>query len=86
MRVATRSQAIAEVKSGEVLAAVVIPPNIAARLASGTEQAQLEVLYNGDALEQSLVQSQLDSALAQANLGFSEQIQQAAAQAIGGAA
>jgi ABC-type transport system involved in cytochrome c biogenesis permease component len=80
--VATRSQAIAKVKSGEVIAAVVIPPNIAARLSSVTEQAQLEVLYNGDALEQSLVQSSLDSAIAQANLGFSEQIQQAAAKAI----
>jgi hypothetical protein len=41
------------------------------------------VLYNGDALEQSLVRSSLNSALAQANLGFSEQIQRAAAQAIG---
>ncbi|MBA3808676.1 MAG: ABC transporter permease [Solirubrobacterales bacterium] len=82
VRVATRSQAIAKVKSGEVIAAVVIPPNIAARLSSVTEQAQLEVLYNGDALEQSLVRSTLDSAIAQANLGFSEQIQQAAAKAI----
>jgi ABC-2 type transport system permease protein len=42
----------------------------------------LELIYNGDALEQSLVQSTLNSALAQANLGFSEQIQQAAAKAI----
>lgn len=82
VRVATRSQAIAKVKSGEVIAAVVIPPNIAARLSSVTEQAQLEILYNGDALEQSLVRSTLDSAIAQANLGFSEQIQQAAARAI----
>ena len=40
------------------------------------------MIYNGDALEQSLVQSTLNSALAQANLGFSEQIQQAAAGAI----
>jgi len=66
-----------------VLAAVVIPHDIAARLSSDISQAHLEVLYNGDALEQSLVQSSLNSALAQANLGFSEQIQQAAAQAIG---
>jgi ABC-2 type transport system permease protein len=83
MRVATRSQAVQEIKSGKVLAAVVIPPNIAARLGSGLQQAQLEVLYNGNALEQSLVQSQINAALAQANIGFSEQIQQAAAQAIG---
>jgi ABC-2 type transport system permease protein len=79
----SRAQAIAEIKSGRVLAAVVIPRNIAARVSSGLSQASLEVLYNGNALEQSLVQSQLSSALAQANLGFSEQIQRAAAQAIG---
>jgi ABC-type transport system involved in cytochrome c biogenesis permease component len=82
VRVPSRAQAVADVKAGDVLAAVVIPPDIAARLTSGVTQARLELLYNGDALEQSLVQSQLNSALAQANLGFSEQIQQAAAQAI----
>ncbi len=80
--VPSRADAVAKVKSGEVIAAVVIPPDIAARLSSAVEKAQLEVLYNGDALEQSLVQSTIDSALAQANLGFSQQIQQAAAQAI----
>jgi hypothetical protein len=79
----SRAQAIADIKSGRVLAAVVIPRDIAARVSSGVSQASLEVLYNGNALEQSLVQSQLGSALAQANLGFSEQIQRAAAQAIG---
>ena len=81
--VRSRAQAVAKVKSGEVLAAVVIPPDIAARISSETEQAQLEVLYNGDALEQSLVASTLNSALAQANLGFSEQIQKAAGTVIG---
>jgi len=80
--VASRAQAIDKVKSAEVLAAVVIPPDIAARISSGTAQGELEVIYNGNALEQSIVQSQLSSALAQANLGFSEQIQQAAAKAI----
>jgi hypothetical protein len=81
--VSTRAQAIAKVESGAVIAAVVIPPDIAARLSSDVEQAQLEVLYNGDALEQSLARSTLDSALAQANLGFSEQIQKAAGATIG---
>jgi ABC-2 type transport system permease protein len=80
---ATRAQAVAKIQSGDVLAAVVIPHDIAARLSSDVSQAHLEVLYNGNALEQSLVQSSLNSALAQANLGFSEQIQRAAAQAIG---
>jgi hypothetical protein len=82
VNVSSRAEAIAKVKSGDVIAAVVIPPDIAARLSSAVEQAQLEVLYNGDAIEQSLVRSSIDSALAQANLGFSEQIQQAAATAI----
>ena len=81
--VRSRSEAVARVKSAQVLAAVVIPPDIATRLSSGTVQGQLELIYNGNALVQSLVQSQLRSALAQANLGFSEQIQQAAASAIG---
>ncbi len=83
VHVASRAQAVERIRSAEVLAAVVIPPDVAAKIASGTSQAQLELIYNGDALEQSLVQSQLTSALAQANLGFSEQIQTAAAQAIG---
>ena len=78
----TRAQAVAKVKSAEALAAVIVPADIATRVASGVNQGQLELIYNGDALQQSLVQSQLRSALAQANLGFSEQIQRAAAQAI----
>jgi ABC-2 type transport system permease protein len=83
VEVPSRAQAVAKVKSGEVLAAVVIPADIAARVASATEKAQVEVLYDGNALEQSLVASTLDSALAQANLGFSAQIQQAAGTVIG---
>jgi ABC-2 type transport system permease protein len=78
----SRAEALAKVQSAQVLAAVIIPPDIATRLSSGIIQGQLELVYNGNALEQSLVQSQLSSALAQANLGFSEQIQQAAASAI----
>jgi ABC-2 type transport system permease protein len=81
--VATRAQAIAKVQSGAVLAAVVIPPDIAARLASDVQPAELEIIYNGNALEQSLVQSTLNAAIAQANLAFSEQIQKAAGVAIG---
>ncbi len=79
----TRAQAVEKVDSGAVVAAVVIPPDLAARLSSDESQAQLEVLYNGNALEQSLARSTLDSALAQANLGFSEQIQRAARNVIG---
>ena len=83
VHVSSREQGIADISSGDVLAAVVIPRDIAARISSGVSQGSLEVLYNGNALEQSLVQSQLNAALAQANIAFSKQIQRAAAQAIG---
>jgi ABC-2 type transport system permease protein len=45
-------------------------------------QGQLEVIYNGDALEQSLVQSKIQAAVAQANLALSQQISKLAAHAI----
>lgn len=80
--VSSRAEAKRQVSDGRVLAAVVIPSDIAARVGSATSQGQVEVLYNGDALEQSLVRAELRSALAEANLGFSKQIQQAAAEAI----
>jgi ABC-type transport system involved in multi-copper enzyme maturation permease subunit len=83
VHVSSRERAVADIKSGKVLAAVVIPRDLAARISSGVTQGSIEVLYNGNALEQSLVRSQLNSALAQANVGFSEQIQRAAAQGIG---
>ncbi len=83
VRASSRSQAVKKIEAGEVLAAVVIPADIAARLGTGLRQAQLEVIYNGNALEQSLVHAQIESALAQANIGFSEEIQRAASQAIG---
>jgi ABC-type multidrug transport system permease subunit len=82
VEVPTRALAVEKVDAGEALAAVVIPADVAARVASATESAQLEVLYNGNALQQSIVQSTINSALAQANLGFSAEIQRAAAKAI----
>ncbi|HEV3322135.1 MAG TPA: ABC transporter permease [Solirubrobacteraceae bacterium] len=81
--VATRAAAVRAVRSGKALAAIVIPANIAARLSSVTSQAHVEVIYNGDALEQSFVHSTIESALAQANLELSNQIRRVAAQVIG---
>jgi ABC-type multidrug transport system permease subunit len=78
VRVPTRAAAAAKVSSGAVLAAIVIPPDIVQRISSGTSQAQVQVLYNGNALQQSLVRSEIDSALAQANLTLSEQIRNVA--------
>ncbi|MCL2770314.1 MAG: ABC transporter permease, partial [Solirubrobacterales bacterium] len=80
VKVATRAQALAKVASGSVLAAVVIPANIIQRITSGTEQGTVEVLYNGNALQQSFVHTTLAAALSQANLGLSQEIRRVAVQ------
>lgn len=74
VRVPTREAAVAKVNSGDVLAAIIIPDDIVGKISSGVQQAQVEIIYNGDALKQSLVRSAINSALAQANLALSQQI------------
>jgi ABC-type multidrug transport system permease subunit len=78
VRAPTRAAAARKVASGDVLAAIVIPPDIVSKISSGVSQAQVEVIYNGDALKQSFVQSTINSTLAQANLALSEQIKSVA--------
>jgi ABC-type transport system involved in cytochrome c biogenesis permease component len=79
----TRAEAVQAVKSGKALAAIVIPANIASQLSSVINQAHVEVIYNGDALEQSFVHSTIESSLARANLELSNEIRRVAAQVIG---
>jgi ABC-2 type transport system permease protein len=78
VRVGTRAQAVAKVDSGDVLAAIVIPADVVSKISSGVSQAQVEAIYNGDALKQSFVRATIDSALAQANLALSQQIRSVA--------
>jgi hypothetical protein len=80
IRVQTRDQAIAKVRSGDALAALVIPADIVDRLATGVQQAQVEVIYNGDALKQSFVQSTIDAKLAQANGALADRLRDVALQ------
>jgi ABC-2 type transport system permease protein len=83
LALASRAQAVDAVKSGRVLAAVVIPADIAEKLSSVTSQGQIEVIYNGEALEQSFVHSTIETAVSQANLELSDQIGKLAATVIG---
>ena len=78
VRVPTRAAAASRVASGDVLAAIVIPSDIVSKISSGVNQAHVEVIYNGDALQQSFVRSTVNSTLAQANLALSEQIKSVA--------
>ncbi len=74
----TRAAAVAEVSSGKALAAVVIPSDIVSKISSGMSQAQVEVIYNGNALQQSIAKASIGSALAEANLALSKQIRDVA--------
>ncbi len=78
VHVPTRAVAESKVASGDVLAAIVIPSDIVAKISSGVSQAQIEVIYNGNAVEQSFVRSTINSTLAQANLALSEEIKSVA--------
>jgi ABC-2 type transport system permease protein len=78
IRVSSRAQAVDKVKSGDALAALVIPADIVDKLASGVQQASVEVIYNGDALKQSFVESTIDAKLAQANAALSDKIKDTA--------
>ena len=85
VRVKTREEAIAKVRDGEVLGAMVIPADAAERLRStlglgGGDPPQIEVYYNAsDPLKKQLVQSTITSALAEANDALSDAVLKEAA-------
>jgi ABC-2 type transport system permease protein len=73
--VQSREQAIQKVKSGAVLAALIVPPDFTTKLSnSGLSGAEIEVIYNGDALKQSFVRSTISSKLAEADAALAKQI------------
>jgi ABC-2 type transport system permease protein len=82
IRVHTRAEAIDKVRSGDALAALIIPPDVTQRLATGLQPAQVEVIYNGDALKQAFVQSTISAKLAEANSALAEVLKRVAAQEI----
>ena len=78
--VQNRNQALAKVRSGEALAAVVIPPDFTTKLSTGGfSSASVEVIYNGDALKQSFVRSTISSKLALADAALAKKVNELAA-------
>ncbi len=78
--VVSRDQALAKVRSGEALAAIIIPPDFTVKLSnSGFDSARIEVIYNGDALKQSFVRSTISSKLALADAALARQVNKVAA-------
>ncbi len=80
VNVQNRDEALAKVRSGETLAAVIIPPDFTTKLSTGGfSQASIEVVYNGDALKQSFVRSTISSKLALADAALAKQVNKLAA-------
>ncbi len=73
--VRSRSEALKKVRSGAVLAALIIPPDFTQKLSnSGFSGANVEVIYNGDALKQSFVRTTISSKLAQADAALAKEV------------
>jgi hypothetical protein len=83
IRVHSRAEALDKVKSGDALAALIIPPDVTQKLASGLEPARVEVIYNNeDPLKARLVDQAISSRLAQANSALADTFKDIAAQDI----
>ncbi|MDX6675311.1 MAG: type transport system permease protein, partial [Solirubrobacteraceae bacterium] len=83
IRVHSRAEALDKVKSGDALAALIIPPDVTQKLASGLEPARVEVIYNNeDPLKARLVDQAISSRLAQANSALADTFKNIAAQDI----
>jgi ABC-2 type transport system permease protein len=68
VRVPTEQEAIAKVKSGDVLGALILPPDITHKLASGLESAHVKVYYNAeDPVKQSFVRATIKAQIQDAN-------------------
>jgi ABC-type Na+ efflux pump permease subunit len=77
--VPNRVVALQKVRSGEALAAVIIPPDFTTKLSTGGfSSAEVEVVYNGDALKQSFVRSTISSKLAAADAALSKKVNELA--------
>jgi ABC-type multidrug transport system permease subunit len=80
IRVATREQALAKVRSGDALAALVIPADTGRRLRAtlglgGGPRPTIEVLYNAeDPIKRRYVESTIRSQLAEANAALSDAV------------
>jgi ABC-2 type transport system permease protein len=79
----SRAEALDKVKSGDALAALIIPADVTQKLASGLEPARVEVIYNNeDPLKARLVDQAISSRLAQANSALADTFKDIAAQDI----
>jgi len=83
VRVSSREEAIEKVRDGDVLGALVIPPDITQKLEQGLEPATVEVFYNAeDPAKQAFVESTIESQVADANAALTERFSEVAVEYI----
>jgi len=83
IEVHSRKEALDKVKSGEAIAALIIPPYIVEKLGTGLESPQVEVIYNNeDPVKGRLVDQIINSRLADANAALSGRLREIAVQDI----
>jgi ABC-type multidrug transport system permease subunit len=79
VRVDTEAEAIAKVKSGDVLGALILPPNLTQKLASGLEPAHVKVYYNAeDPVKARYVQDTITAQVQKANAAVRKKLTQVA--------
>jgi ABC-2 type transport system permease protein len=89
VEVATRAQAIDKLRSGEVLGALIVPPDATRKLQdainlAGTAPPTVEVLYNADdPIRAQLAESTIKARLADANKALSDKLTQLASRYLG---
>jgi ABC-2 type transport system permease protein len=75
VRVDTEAEAIAKVKSGDVLGALILPPNLTNKLASGLEPAHIKVYYNAeDPVKARYVRDTITSQVQKANAAIRKKL------------
>lgn len=73
----SREQALQMVEDGEAIAALMLPADIARRLATGRDQPEIEVAYNSeDPVKQQAVESLIRARLADANRALSRKYEE----------
>jgi ABC-2 type transport system permease protein len=79
VRVDTEEEAIAKVKSGDVLGALILPPDLTNKLATGLEPAHVKVFYNAeDPVKARYVQDTITSQVQKANAAVRKKLTQIA--------
>ena len=79
VRVSSRADALDKVRSGDVLAALIIPPDITQKLQSGLEPARVQVFYNAeDPVKASFVRNTIKAQVQDANTALTKKFTQVA--------